>query len=240
MLFVVALAWGLMGMQQDFFVGRVPQGRVLAWVGAVAAVLLVVCVVLVVFATSADAQQNGSCQSPRTVATVGPTRDNTRTPFEVTGRTFRVSYDVTFEDPNAFNALDIEIEDRFGLAAFQTVEESGSDSFIVTEGPGSFELLVNVTTNNGATYTVTVEDCVGTAPGGNDGGAAGGNGGGGVGGDDGSVTAAEAQYKEKIINIPNQKTLADTGGISLGPVLFGLAFLGVGVPLFWWVIRRTS
>jgi len=70
-----------------------------------------------------------------------------------------------------------------------------------------------------------------------------GDGGGGNGGEGGGggVTATEAQYKEgKIINIPNQKTLANTGGIPIGYGLIGVVLLGVGVPLFWLVIRRTS
>ena len=55
----------------------------------------------------------------------------------------------------------------------------------------------------------------------------------------GRRTATERQYGE-IINIPDQKTLADTGGMPLGLWFIGLALLGMGVPLFWLVIRRTS
>src|SRR5829696_3901969 len=80
-----------------------------------------------------NATRNSSCQNPRGVRSVGPTKDNTVTTFKVEGRTFRVTYDVTLDDRN--NTVNIDIEDRFGLADFETVEQSGEDSFISTEGP---------------------------------------------------------------------------------------------------------
>src|SRR5829696_8583782 len=56
-----------------------------------------------------------ACQNPQEVLAVGPTTENTRTPFTTTGNVFRVSYDVNFNDPRAFNsAADIDIEDRSG------------------------------------------------------------------------------------------------------------------------------
>lgn len=158
--------------------------------------------------TGGGKTQDGACTNPKEVAAVGPTTDNTRTPFKVTGSIFRVSYDVTFEDPDAlFNSLDIDIEDRFGLAAFEIVDESGRDSFIVTEGPGSFELVVNVTPNNGATYTITVEDCTSK----------------GDPSDPGDVVDGTTPKGE----------LADTGGVSLIPILFvlGLSLAGAGLLL---------
>jgi len=55
--------------------------------------------------------------------TVGPTTENTRTPFTITGDVFRVSYDVAFNDPEAFNSADIDIENRFGLVDFVNLSE---------------------------------------------------------------------------------------------------------------------
>jgi len=120
--------------------------------------------------TPAEDQYDGSsdgesCEGAVEVASVGPKTENTVTPFETTGRTFLVSYDVQFEDPQAFNLVEIDIEDRFGLVDFENVEENETNSFVVTEGAGSYELVVNAKPANGATYTVTVEDCVGTTDG---------------------------------------------------------------------------
>jgi hypothetical protein len=100
------------------------------------------------------------------VLTVGPTTENTRTPFTTTGNVFRVSYDVAFNDPDAFNSADIDIEDRSGgLVDFVIVSEDETNSFIVTDGAGSYELVVQIQPPNGATYTVTVEDCSGATTG---------------------------------------------------------------------------
>jgi len=117
-----------------------------------------------------DTVNDGACANPREVANVGPTTDNSVTPFITTGRTFRVSYTVSGIDPNEFERVEIDIEDRFGLVDFATVEQNGSDSFIVTEEAGSFELIVNVRPQNAAEYTATVEDCGGDGGGGNGGG----------------------------------------------------------------------
>src|SRR5215204_1711249 len=115
--------------------------------------------------TADTTSNNGVCQNPEEVLTVGPTTDNIRTPFTTTGDVFRVSYDVAFNDPEAFNAADIDIEDRFGLVDFVNLSEDEINSFIVTEGAGSYDLVVQIDPPNGATYTVTVEDCGGTTTG---------------------------------------------------------------------------
>ena len=106
-----------------------------------------------------DAAADGSCTNPVELVSVGPTTDNIVVPFESTGRTFRVSYTVEFVDPEDFNNLNINIEGEFGLVAYENIFESGSDSYIVTEGPESYDLVVDVEPANGATYTVTIEDC---------------------------------------------------------------------------------
>jgi hypothetical protein len=99
------------------------------------------------------------------VLTVGPTTENTRTPFTTTGSVFRVSYDVAFNDPGGFSSAGIDIEGRFGLVDFVILNEDANNSFIVTEGAGSYDLVVEIDPPNAATYTVTVEDCSGTTTG---------------------------------------------------------------------------
>ena len=76
-------------------------------------------------------QGDSSCANAEEVANVGPTTDNSVTPFETTGRTFRVSYDVTFIEEDAFSSVEIDVEDRFGLVDFEIVERSERDRFIV-------------------------------------------------------------------------------------------------------------
>src|SRR5215203_5417531 len=107
-----------------------------------------------------------ACQNPQEVLTVGPTTENTRTPFTTTGNVFRVSYDVAFNNPQAFsNSAHINIEERLGLVEYAIVTEDETNSFIVTEGAGSYDLVVEIDPPNGGTYTVTVEDCSGTTTG---------------------------------------------------------------------------
>src|SRR5215211_5683129 len=107
--------------------------------------------------------ESSACQNPQEVLTVGRTTENTRTPFTTTGNVFRVSYDVNFNDRRAFNSADIDIEDRSGgLVDFVNLSEDANNSFIVTEGAGTYDLVVRIDPPNGATYTVTVEDCRGT------------------------------------------------------------------------------
>lgn len=163
-----------------------------------------------------DQQADEGCANPRQVASVGPTTRNTITPFEVTSRTFRVTYDVTFEDrQNDRGTVRIEIQDRSSLTDFEDVVESGTGSFISAEGPGSFELVVNVQPVDGAEYAITVEDCVRAAD--NDG------------------------RREDIINVPNKKRLAKTGGMPLPAVaLLSLALVGSGLSVFRHAVRRDN
>src|SRR5215218_1675687 len=116
--------------------------------------------------------ESSACQNPQEVLSVGPTTENTRTPFTTTGNVFRVSYDVAFNDPEAFNHADIDIESGFGLVEFANVSEDETNSYIVTEGAGSYNLVVKIDPPNGATYTVTIEDCGATQGNGDDSGTA--------------------------------------------------------------------
>ena len=198
--------------------------------GRVAAVTLIVAACWVTcFIAAAGAQTttpppvgDGACQNPQEVIAVGPTTENTRTPFTTTGDVFRVSYDVAFQDPGPFDNATIDIKDRFGLVDFAIVDKDEGNSFIVTDDAGSYDLVVNIKPPNGATYTVTIEDC---------GAAANGNGG-------NNGTAAGDQYNpdDVIPDTTSKKPLPNTGGVPLPAFAFGaLALIGVGFS-----VLRTS
>jgi len=167
--------------------------------------------------------ESDACQNPQEVLTVGPTTENTRTPFTTTGNVFRVSYDVAFDDPEAFNSADIDIEDRFGLVDFANVSEDESNSFIVTEGAGSYDLVVNIDPPNGAHYTVSVEDC-GVVDQGN---------GEGTVVDQGTgdeTVAGQGMGKDKVIaKSISKKPLPNTGGIAILAPALGLLLISGAV-----------
>src|SRR4051794_30803891 len=88
---------------------------------------------------------DGACQNPQELITVGPRTENSKRPFTTTGDVFRVSYDVAFKDPGPFDNADIDIEDSFGgLVDYAIVDKDEKNSFIVTEGAGTYDLVVNI------------------------------------------------------------------------------------------------
>jgi hypothetical protein len=259
---VVALAWGLMGMQQDFLVGRVPQGRVLAWVVAVAAVLLVL---MGLAAAPAQAQatgvevdlvvdtQPGDCGTGDCLPGERPITFNANLTVDeqasqVNGQPLTAQQVAGINRALETAVLEITVTNPNG-----TTQTVGEGEALCLE-PGQYTVTATVTNETAVAQAVAdaladqnvtaanvdigelTEDTlvVAQCPAGDGGGGNGGDGGGG------SVTAAEAQYKDKIINIPDQKTLVDTGGMPIGYGLIGVVLFGVGVPLFWLVIRRTS
>jgi len=183
------------------------------------------------------------------VRTVGPTTENTRTPFTTTGDVFRVSYDVAFDDPGAFNSADIDIETRSGgLVEYANVSEDEINSYIVTEGAGSYNLVVKIDPPNGATYTVTIEDCGATTQGnGDDNGTAADDqyNGGDVSNDDDSDVSNDddsgdvSNPKDVIPDTTSKKPLPNTGGVPLlGLAVCALAFVGIGFSVLRSSIRR--
>jgi hypothetical protein len=177
--------------------------------------------------TTASPISDGACQNPQEVITVEPTTENTRTSFTTTGDVFRVSYAVTFKDhrPFASNLAEVDIEDRFGLVDFANVDKDETNSFIVTEGAGSYDLVVNIQPPNGATYTVRIDDCGAAA-----------NGNRGNNGNDGDVN-----NPDKVIpGTTSSKHLPDTGGVPLLGFAAGtLALFGLGFSVLRTSIRRN-
>src|SRR4051794_5013527 len=88
---------------------------------------------------------DGACQNPQEVIAVGPRTENSRTPFTTNGDVFRVSYDVAFNDPNAFNSAEVDVQTRDGgLVDFADVFKDETNSYIVTDGAGTYDLVVHI------------------------------------------------------------------------------------------------
>ena len=171
------------------------------------------------------------CPGAEEVASLGPATNDQRQDFDITGESFRVTYDVEFTNEQAFRDFTVEIEDRFGLVESDSTSESGTRSFTVPEGAGSYDLLVEVEPNGGAEYTVVIEDCTGTNN----------NGGGGGNGNAGEQYTGQyedggqqQQQQQTIINIP-QKPLPNTSGPAL---LIPAGGLLIGLGLTVWRVTR--
>lgn len=170
--------------------------------------------------TTGDAQRQANqsdegCSNPQVVETFSGT-ENQRTPqFQITGSTFRLSYDVEVTDPNGFPVLDAEVLDDSGQPigeGFLTFEDDGSQNILA--GPGTFSLEISA---DGVEYTVTVEDC-----GGNDRTTGGGDGSGG------NVGITERRNGDVIINVP-EKPLPPTGGLPVSLMVGGFILAGAGL-----------
>jgi hypothetical protein len=116
--------------------------------------------------TTASPDQVGEpdegCASPTSVETFVGT-ENQRTPqFEITGDTFRLTYDVEVTDPNGFPVLEVDVLDESGQfigEGFITFEDDGSE--VILAGPGVFSLEIRA---DDVAYEVVVEDCGGAEP----------------------------------------------------------------------------
>lgn len=115
--------------------------------------------------TGPDLERTARAQDDCTeVLSIGPETENQITePFEITGNSFRVSGQVTSLD-DVFPLLQITPQNANGDPAgfFQTTEEGDfSENFL--EGPGTFQLEINV---GNTEYSLTAEDCGSTPSGG--------------------------------------------------------------------------
>jgi hypothetical protein len=118
-------------------------------------------VLVVMLPSPGRAQQNDSCANAREVVSIGPTTTDTERQFEITGETFRVTYDVTILEEDEFPTVIIDIDSGVGTGPFVQVSETEQDTFISTAGPGNFDGTFTVDPPNTARYSITIEDCGG-------------------------------------------------------------------------------
>src|SRR5918994_2338634 len=129
-----------------------------------AAVLFTVasCSVFCLLATEAKAQNERGCTNLRNLTSMGPQVSDDRQTFETTTDRFRVTYEVDFnnDDPLEFRDFTVDIIGRFGLPEeSDSAARDRSKSFIVIADAGRYSVETDVEPNNGATYTVLVEEC---------------------------------------------------------------------------------
>src|SRR5215210_6099197 len=181
--------------------------------------------------TSSLAQTGSICAGAREVNTTTGNGNKQSPVFNISGTSFRLNVEstATSSDPD-LATVSIFVYPQGETAAFVTsfdVNGGNDDSSIVNAGPGSFYL--NILSAN-AEYTITVEDCTGTASGNTQ---------------DGETSTAQANgsqdRRSKVIprTIP-KKRLPPTGGvpayaIMTGAILTGVSLLGVG-----FVVRQRS
>lgn len=115
-------------------------------------------------ATGAGAGGNEGCADPREVETFNGTENQITPSFNITGNTFRLLYDITDLDADPLgDIINIRpVDDGGPVGGAVTLQDPGNGSQNVLEGPGSFTLEIE---SNGFEYSVTVEDCTGSASG---------------------------------------------------------------------------
>lgn len=104
-----------------------------------------------------DGGQNEDCSGAEEVETVTGTGNQQTPEFDISGDTFRISFDTTEMDSGASGFLGITVNDENGdFVSSATQQGSGSGETFVNEGPGNFSLDITAVSLN---YTITVEDC---------------------------------------------------------------------------------
>ena len=184
-----------------------------------------------------DAQENTACPGAEMLGSVGPTDEDlvTTRPFPVTGKSFRLTYEITDADQSGFPFLDVTVLDETGKeVGGQVIFDEGVVKEIVHEGPGRFGIE---TTAEDLKYKLTIEDCTGNGnpP----------SGGPGVP----TTPIPEDQYRRDV-DPPNEDVIDDTisnhplpntGGVPLlGLAAFGSIFIFGAFAVLKPVIRRDS
>ena len=200
--------------------------RIFRAVGLVVGIVLLVgLLALPVWAQAANDQyedQNvsptGDCPGAQEVLTVDDTGITQTETFDIEGDNFRITSDVEATAGEDFLIFQIFVQDENGdPVAVVSQEEEGTKTSFINEGPGQFSLDIN---GANASYTVLVEDCVGSDDTPN--------------GDDNNGDDDNDADDDDIINVPN-KDLPKTGG----PPLLGIAFfILAGAGLLTAVVRR--
>jgi hypothetical protein len=197
---------------------------------------------------------SSSCKNPSRLDSIDDATRDASFSFNTTGNKFRVTYDVTFDtDGDSFR---IEIN-RNGteVESDETTEDVTDRDFIVSAGSDTYELRADVTPDDTATYSVTVDDCRGSDDN-NDGNNRNNNRNNrnndnnrnnriiriDRNNDDNNGGAARQQYGDTEVivkTIPDKGRLADTGGLPLaGVALVALASVGLGLSILRSATRR--
>lgn len=181
--------------------------------------------------TGTTTNQNGNadegCDNPEEVATFDRTENQITPDFEITGDTFRLTYEATVIDPDEFASFTADAvgEDGFPVDFIPLTFDDASDSVNVLEGPGTFNLEIESTNFE---YIIIVEDCVG---------------------DDTQPTTTQRTTRDRttnnnanrggrtVINVPN-KPLPPTGGLPVAAVVASSVLAGAGLLALGFVIRR--
>ena len=163
------------------------------------------------------------CTDPRTIETFSGSEDRITDQFEVTGDTFRITYETTVSDPDAVDeSLDVTVLDEDGAVIDSFfVSESGSGSETILAGPGTFSLEIEA---GDIDYEITVEDCTGDGD----------DNGGDDNGDDDKRDRVVVEEQTVIIRTIPRKPLPPTGGLPVyfmvaGSILAGASLLGVRI-----------
>jgi hypothetical protein len=109
---------------------------------------------------------DAECPGAKVVRTLTGTGDQQSAPFRITGDRFRltVTNDPTPGDPSLAGVSVYVVDARSGDDVTRFAKEgAGQETSVINQGPGSF-YLDTITAN--VSYTVAVEDCAGTPPGG--------------------------------------------------------------------------
>ncbi len=110
-------------------------------------------------------QPDEGCAVPTEVERFDGSANQVSPAFNITGNTFRLSYEITdLDDDPGFDSFSIRPigENGIGVGNSVLVFDEGSGSENILEGPGAFTLQIE---SEGFEYTVIVEDCTSAASG---------------------------------------------------------------------------
>jgi hypothetical protein len=208
------------------------------------------------------AQQGGSCPGVEELGTIGPDDRDQAVEFDIEGDKFRLTYKTTDLDEDGVPFLDVTVFDEDDDEVnVRVIREQGTETEIVTEGPGTFTMVIRA---QDLTYEITVEDCTGK------------DGSGGNGGSNDrdrnnnrdrssglDQSATRGQYGRSL-DIDDDLGLGDNPGFGIGqdpdipqdviadtvpdrrlpftggPPLFGLAFIGLACAGLGLAILRSA
>ena len=190
------------------------------------------------------ADADSDCPGAKVVNTTNGSGNKQSPVFSITGDSFRVTtaLEATSDPELLFFSVDVNKEGGENVTTIDR-ESPGTDSSIVNAGPGRFFLDILAANVD---YTVTVEDCTGSAGGQgdtpaddqyNDGGGGSNDGGGDMSNDDGGGDVDNPN--DVIDDTTSKKPLPNTGGVPLlGLAVGALAFVGIGFSVLRASIRR--